>query len=86
MLRPSADQFALTIVDLPAKFITTFLFDVILYFMAGLQNSASQFFVFLLFTVRGSLTSVLGVLTVSIVHNKRRHACPLPLDRFNIPC
>ncbi|GAA5913660.1 hypothetical protein JCM5296_007276 [Sporobolomyces johnsonii] len=50
MLRPSADMLALTLVDVPFKFITVVAFDIILYFMAGLQYSASQFFVFLLFT------------------------------------
>lgn len=50
MARPSADVLAMNLVDLPFKAITIFLFDLILYFMSGLQYSASQFFVFLLFT------------------------------------
>lgn len=50
MMRPSADMLALTLVDIPFKFATVVVFDVILYFLAGLQYSASQFFVFLLFT------------------------------------
>ncbi|BGP40430.1 ATP-binding cassette transporter snq2 [Rhodotorula kratochvilovae] len=50
MLRPSADILALTLVDLPFKAITIFIFDVVLYFMVGLGYSADQFFIFLLFT------------------------------------
>ncbi|GAA6000108.1 hypothetical protein JCM10207_006055 [Rhodosporidiobolus poonsookiae] len=50
MLRPSADALALNIVDVPFKFVTIAAFDIVLYFMVGLQTSASQFFVFLLFT------------------------------------
>ncbi|GAA6060988.1 hypothetical protein JCM10212_000674 [Sporobolomyces blumeae] len=50
MMRPSADMLALTLVDVPFKFATVVVFDIILYFLAGLQPSASQFFVFLLFT------------------------------------
>ncbi|GAA5915070.1 hypothetical protein JCM6882_006773, partial [Rhodosporidiobolus microsporus] len=50
MIRPSADALALNIVDVPFKFVTIAAFDIVLYFMAGLQYSASQFFVFLLFT------------------------------------
>ncbi|GAA5839263.1 hypothetical protein JCM11251_006022 [Rhodosporidiobolus azoricus] len=50
MLRPSADVVALNIVDAPFRFVTVLAFDIVLYFMSGLQYSASQFFVFLLFT------------------------------------
>ncbi|KAI5479965.1 hypothetical protein MNV49_002255 [Pseudohyphozyma bogoriensis] len=50
MIRPSADILALNIVDIPFKLVTIFFFDLILYFMTGLQTSASQFFIFLLFT------------------------------------
>ncbi|GAA6001439.1 uncharacterized protein JCM10292_006254 [Rhodotorula paludigena] len=50
MLRPSADIFALTLVDIPFKFITIFIFDLVLYFMVGLGYTADQFFLFLLFT------------------------------------
>jgi len=47
MLRPSADILALTLVDIPFKFITVFIFDLVLYFMVGLGYSADQFFIFL---------------------------------------
>lgn len=50
MIRPSADILALNIVDSPFKLVSIFLFDLILYFMSGLQPSASQFFIFVLFT------------------------------------
>ncbi|KAJ8294266.1 Brefeldin A resistance protein [Rhodotorula toruloides] len=49
-LRPSADAFAQTLVDVPFKFVTVVVFDIVLYFMAGLGYSADQFFIFLLFT------------------------------------
>ncbi|KAL8280941.1 hypothetical protein RQP46_006620 [Phenoliferia psychrophenolica] len=50
MCRPMADILAMNIVDIPFKAVTIFFFDLILYFMVGLQTSASQFFVFFLFT------------------------------------
>lgn len=54
MARPSADAFAQTLVDMPVKFITILCFDLILYWMTGLAATASQFFVFLLFTTVAS--------------------------------
>lgn len=50
ILRPSADILAQNFVDMPFKFVSTFFFDLVLYFMSGLQVSASQFFIFVLFT------------------------------------
>jgi len=55
MSRPSADAIAQTICDLPVKFITIAVFDIILYFMTQLAQTPSQFFIFLLFTYVGSL-------------------------------
>lgn len=55
MIRPSADILALNIVDSPFKFVSIAVFDLVLYFMAGLQPSASQFFIFLLFTYAANL-------------------------------
>lgn len=55
MIRPSADILALNLVDIPFKFVTIFFFDLILYFMSGLQVSASQFFIFILFTFVANL-------------------------------
>ena len=43
MYHPFVEAAALTLVDIPITFITIILFSVILYFMVGLQNSASQF-------------------------------------------
>ncbi|GAA5921798.1 hypothetical protein JCM3775_001825 [Rhodotorula graminis] len=50
MIRPSADILAMTLVDLPFKAISIIVFDIVLYFMAGLGYTADQFFIFLLFT------------------------------------
>lgn len=43
MYRPSIDQVALTLVDLPITFLASLLFGVLLYEMAQLQQSAAQF-------------------------------------------
>ncbi|KAF1982123.1 hypothetical protein K402DRAFT_397857 [Aulographum hederae CBS 113979] len=47
--RPSAYAIAQTVVDVPLVLIQVFIFDIVVYFMAGLQRTASQFFISLLF-------------------------------------
>ncbi|KAI9835623.1 MAG: hypothetical protein M1837_003696 [Sclerophora amabilis] len=49
--RPAAYAIAQTVVDLPLVFVQVFIFDVVVYFMASLQRTASQFFIslFILF-------------------------------------
>ncbi|KAF8272208.1 ABC-2 type transporter-domain-containing protein [Lactarius quietus] len=49
MYHPFIEAAALTIVDVPIAFVTIMIFSLILYLMAGLQASASQFFTFFLF-------------------------------------
>jgi ATP-binding cassette subfamily G (WHITE) protein 2 (SNQ2) len=49
MYHPFIEAAALTIVDVPITFVTIMAFSLILYFMVGLQTSASQFFIFFLF-------------------------------------
>ncbi|KAI0318679.1 pleiotropic drug resistance ABC transporter [Amylostereum chailletii] len=51
MYHPFVESVALTIVDLPVQFITMTLFSVVIYFLVGLQTSAGQFFIFLLFVM-----------------------------------
>ncbi|CAJ2505166.1 Uu.00g125600.m01.CDS01 [Anthostomella pinea] len=46
--RPSAYALAQTVVDIPAVLIQVVLFDVIIYWMAGLSATASQFFISIL--------------------------------------
>ena len=43
MYHPFIEAVALTIVDIPITFITIMIFSLIIYFMVGLQASASQF-------------------------------------------
>ena len=43
MYHPFIEAAALTIVDVPITFVTMMIFSLILYFMVGLQASASQF-------------------------------------------
>jgi len=74
MLRPSADMLALTLVDLPFKFATTAVFDIILYFLAGLQPSASQFFVFLLFTFITNLSMLAFFRMLAAINRKESNA------------
>ncbi|KAG6909484.1 hypothetical protein DXG01_017206 [Tephrocybe rancida] len=56
LYHPFIEALALTLVDVPITFITTFLFGTILYFMVGLQRTAGQFFTFYLFVFSMSIT------------------------------
>jgi ABC-type multidrug transport system ATPase subunit len=47
--RPSAYAIAQTVVDVPLVFIQCLLFDIVVYFMANLSRTPSQFFISLLF-------------------------------------
>ncbi|OCL11732.1 hypothetical protein AOQ84DRAFT_386625 [Glonium stellatum] len=47
--RPSAYAIAQTVVDCPLVLVQVIIFDVVVYFMANLQRTASQFFISLLF-------------------------------------
>jgi len=59
MIRPSADALAQMVVELPSKLITILIFDLILYFIGGLQTElGSQFFVFFLFTSLATLAMI----------------------------
>ena len=49
LYHPFVEALASTIVDLPITFLSSTIFGVTLYFLVGLQRSADQFFVFLLF-------------------------------------
>ena len=46
--RPSAYALAQTVMDIPMVFVQVFLFDVIIYWMAGLSATPSQFFISIL--------------------------------------
>ncbi|KAK5688745.1 ATP-binding cassette transporter snq2 [Elasticomyces elasticus] len=47
--RPAAYAIAQTVVDIPLVLVQVTIFDVVVYFMAGLSRTASQFFISLLF-------------------------------------
>ncbi|KAF2706423.1 hypothetical protein K504DRAFT_413352 [Pleomassaria siparia CBS 279.74] len=47
--RPAAYAIAQTVIDVPLVLVQVFIFDIVVYFMAGLQRTASQFFISLLF-------------------------------------
>lgn len=49
LYHPFVEALASTLVDVPITLATFVVFGIIIYFMAGLQRSASQFFIFLLF-------------------------------------
>ncbi|KIY71652.1 pleiotropic drug resistance ABC transporter [Cylindrobasidium torrendii FP15055 ss-10] len=55
LYRPYIDQLALTIVDIPVAFASATVFAILIYEMAQLQQSASQFFIFFLFMFTTSL-------------------------------
>lgn len=54
--RPAAFAIAQTVVDVPLVFVQVFIFDIVVYFMAGLQRTASQFFISLLFLFTVTMT------------------------------
>ncbi|KAL1794536.1 hypothetical protein ACET3X_007957 [Alternaria dauci] len=47
--RPAAYAIAQTLIDVPQVLVQVFIFDIVVYFMANLQRTASQFFISLLF-------------------------------------
>ncbi|KAF8069197.1 pleiotropic drug resistance ABC transporter [Lyophyllum atratum] len=49
MYHPFTEALALTVVDIPILFTNTIIFGILIYFIVGLQLSASQFFIFYLF-------------------------------------
>ncbi|OBZ73442.1 Multidrug resistance protein CDR2 [Grifola frondosa] len=56
MYHPFVEALALTLVDLPITFVTMVIFSIILYFLVGLQQTASQFFIFLLLILTLAVT------------------------------
>lgn len=56
MYYPFIESLALTLVDMPIAFFTLLIFSIILYFVVGLQQSAGQFFIFLLFVYTMTIT------------------------------
>ncbi|KAF8625158.1 hypothetical protein AX15_005532 [Amanita polypyramis BW_CC] len=56
MYHPFVEALALTLVDIPITAATLIVFATVIYFMVGLQRSADQFFVFLLFLFVMTLT------------------------------
>ncbi|KAJ7261710.1 ABC-2 type transporter-domain-containing protein [Mycena haematopus] len=56
LYHPFIEAVALTLVDIPITFCTTVVFAIVLYFIVGLQRTASQFFVFYLFLFTMSIT------------------------------
>ncbi|KAG1807446.1 ABC-2 type transporter-domain-containing protein [Suillus subaureus] len=67
MYYPFIEAFAHTVVDIPITFIIQAVFCVILYFMVGLQKSASQFFIFFLtvFTMTITMKAFFRMLAAS---------------------
>lgn len=56
LYHPSAEALGSVIADLPIKLLSSTLFGIIIYFLAGLRREAGPFFVFLLFTTITMLT------------------------------
>ncbi|KAG1855629.1 ABC-2 type transporter-domain-containing protein [Suillus subalutaceus] len=56
MYYPFIEAFAHTVVDIPIAFMIQAVFCVIVYFMVGLQKSASQFFIFFLIVFTMTIT------------------------------
>ncbi|KAJ7745683.1 pleiotropic drug resistance ABC transporter [Mycena metata] len=56
LYHPFIEAVALTLVDMPITFTTSAVFSILLYFMVGLQQTASQFFVFFLFLFSMAIT------------------------------
>ncbi|KAG0640807.1 ABC drug exporter AtrF [Tuber brumale] len=69
--RPSAYAIALFVVDLPLCFVQVFIWNIVVYFMSGLQRTASQFFISLLvvFVITASMYSffrMIGAFSASL--------------------
>ena len=56
LYHPFIEALASTLVDLPITFLSSAVFAIILYFLVGLQRTAGQFFIFLLFGYTLSVT------------------------------
>ncbi|KAF8877242.1 pleiotropic drug resistance ABC transporter [Gymnopilus junonius] len=56
LYHPFIEALALTLVDIPITGVTVIVFSIIIYFMVGLQLSAGQYFIFLLFLFIMSIT------------------------------
>ncbi|KAH9854553.1 ABC-2 type transporter-domain-containing protein [Lenzites betulinus] len=56
MYHPFVEGLALTLVDVPITFITMVVFGIIIYFLVGLEQTAAQFFIFLLFVFTMTIT------------------------------
>lgn len=56
LYHPSAEALGSVIADMPVKLLASSLFSIIIYFLAGLRAEASNFFIFLLFTIITMLT------------------------------
>ncbi|KAJ6520879.1 pleiotropic drug resistance ABC transporter [Mycena vulgaris] len=56
LYHPFIEAAALTLVDLPITFATTLVFAILIYFIVGLQRTASQFFIFYLFLFAMAVT------------------------------
>ncbi|KZT04452.1 pleiotropic drug resistance ABC transporter [Laetiporus sulphureus 93-53] len=56
MYHPFVEALALTLVDVPTTAVTLILFSIILYFLVRLQQSAGQFFIFLLIVFSMTIT------------------------------
>ncbi|PCH34845.1 pleiotropic drug resistance ABC transporter [Wolfiporia cocos MD-104 SS10] len=56
MYHPFVEALSMTLVDIPITFVTMVAFSLILYFLAGLQQSACQFFIFMLFVFVMTIT------------------------------
>ncbi|KAG8703199.1 hypothetical protein FRC09_004301 [Ceratobasidium sp. 395] len=56
MYHPFVEALVLTAVDVPITFVTQVLFDIVFYWMTGLQREASKFFIFVLIMVFMTLT------------------------------
>ncbi|KIK61032.1 hypothetical protein GYMLUDRAFT_166677 [Collybiopsis luxurians FD-317 M1] len=56
MYHPFIESVALTLVDIPITLLNSVVFGILIYFIVGLQTSASQFFVFFLFLFTMTVT------------------------------
>ncbi|RDX52640.1 pleiotropic drug resistance ABC transporter [Lentinus brumalis] len=56
MYHPFVEGLALTLVDIPITFVTQVVFGILIYFLVGLQQSASQFFIFFLISFINTIT------------------------------
>lgn len=86
--RPAAYAIAQTVVDIPLVFVQVFLFDIVVYWMAGLAQTPSQFFISLLIlwiVSHSRISALLFWLQSTAVRCRYQYQVEWPAQSFIFP-